>query len=81
MPAACAERRGASPTIWRTASLLLSTGSEMPGGRGDRWSLRSRRLIRYTVSARWQNAVKKGIENETETPASVSTQWGTYDGR
>ena len=60
---------------------MPSMGCEAPSGRGERWTLRIRLLIRYTLSARLQKAVKNGIEKEIETPASVSTQWGTYDGR
>src|SRR5712691_7758738 len=56
------------------AALSLSRGSDEPGGRGDRPSLRSRLLIRCTSAARLQKSVKNGIENEIETPAFVSTQ-------
>ena len=41
----------------KLAALTRSTGSERPGPRGDRLSLRSRRLIRLTDSARSLNSV------------------------
>ena len=45
------------PQRSKLAAFTLSTGSEWPGPRGDRLSLRSLRLIRLTDSARSLNSV------------------------